>query len=263
MKLLSLATAASLASAVYAKTVYVTRVHYVTVEADGDPVGTDVEILSAATAAADVVVVTVGGEATSSTAAPTTLVTVAASFATISSSVETAVEATSQTAAATTASSTTAAATTTTSSSGIYAEIDSSGVDSSFATAILDAHNAKRALHSADDLSWSSTLYSYAQSYADDYTCGGTLVHSGGKYGENLAVGYASAASAVEAWYSEGSDYDYSALNVLDHFTEVIWKSVTELGCAYKTCGSGLYVICEYNPAGNVIGEESANLSSS
>lgn len=155
--------------------------------------------------------------------------------------------------AATTSTSSTAAAATTTSSSSL----------SSFAQDILDAHNTDRAKHGVSDLTWDSTLESYAQLYADQYDCSGTLTHSGGKYGENLACGFADGPSAVLAWYEEGDNYDYSSTTVFDHFTQIVWKSTTKLGCAYKDCRSnnwGLYIVCSYDPAGNVVGQTLQNV---
>ncbi|CAK9435573.1 uncharacterized protein LODBEIA_P03000 [Lodderomyces beijingensis] len=135
--------------------------------------------------------------------------------------------------------------------------------DSSFSKAILDAHNAKRALHGVGALSWDQDAYNYAQNYANQYSCSGNLKHSGGKFGENLAVGYPDGPSAVEAWYDEGQTYNYNAANTFDHFTAIVWKSTTKLGCAYKDCRAqnwGLYVICSYDPAGNVIGSSKQNV---
>lgn len=227
-----------------AETFTVTNLHYITVDANGNVVGS----LSPSATVVEV------NDSPSSSFQPTTLQTVTASYASVEATSQTPSISTTAQAASSSASSSS------NSGSGIYAEISSSGVDASFAKSILDAHNSDRAKHSAGDLSWSSELYSYAQSYADKYSCGGSLVHSGGQYGENLAVGYSSGSAAVAAWYSEGDSYSYSS-NVLNHFTQVIWKGTTKLGCAYKSCGSGLYVVCEYDPAGNFIGQESSNLS--
>ncbi|KAK6456725.1 PR-1-like protein [Scheffersomyces xylosifermentans] len=137
--------------------------------------------------------------------------------------------------------------------------------DSSFAQPLLNIHNQKRAQHGAGSLSWSNELFEYAQAYANKYDCSGNLVHSGGPFGENLAVGYEDGVSAFGAWYEEGDNYDYSNANVLDHFTQIIWKGTTEVGCAYKDCSAqnwGKYIICSYNPPGNYVGEGKANLSS-
>lgn len=136
---------------------------------------------------------------------------------------------------------------------------------SDFASTILNAHNTKRALHKdTSALSWSDKLASYAQDYADKYDCSGTLTHSGGPYGENLALGY-DAAGSVNAWYGEIKDYNWNNptfSSSTGHFTQVVWKSSTEVGCGIKKCGNswGSYVICSYNPAGNFLGKFDQNV---
>ncbi|KAG7851429.1 hypothetical protein KL941_001098 [Ogataea angusta] len=180
----------------------------------------------------------------SSTISPTTLST--------SSPTTTPTEASSTTESS--ASSTSATSTTSSSSS------DSSSSD--FQEAILKEHNDKRALHGVDALTWDDTLAQYAQNYADEYDCSGVLTHSGGKYGENLALGYTTTGT-VDAWYDEGENYNYgSSCSVYDHFTQVIWKSTTKVGCGYKHCNDywGTYIVCSYDPAGNVIGGCASNV---
>ncbi|KAK6201459.1 CAP domain-containing protein [Scheffersomyces amazonensis] len=130
--------------------------------------------------------------------------------------------------------------------------------DVQFSQQMLDLHNQKRADHKAGALTWSQELYNYAQNYADSQPCSLNLVHSGGPYGENLAVGYSGAAGAFDAWYNEGNNYNYVS-NIYNHFTQIIWVGTTQLGCAYKQCNvpgiNGQYVVCSYNPAGNIIGK--------
>lgn len=149
------------------------------------------------------------------------------------------------------------------SGSGFHAHIGISfGSDKSFGQSILGAHNDARAKHSAPPLTWDKQLYQYAQDYADKYDCSGQLTHSGGPYGENLALGYSSGTLALDAWYNEGQSYDYSG-NSFDHFTQVIWKGTTKLGCAYKDCSAenwGKYIVCSYDPAGNVGGQSKMNV---
>lgn len=169
-------------------------------------------------------------------------------------------------------SSSSAAVYSSTSTSSSASASSSSGSDSSssdddfnsleaFKKSILAEHNAKRALHSAGSLTWNETLYEYASNYADEYSCpsNGALTHSGGPYGENLGAGYSSGKATVDAWYDENSQYSYSSPGFNEatgHFTQVIWASTTQLGCAYKKCDSdfGYYVVCEYYPPGNVVG---------
>lgn len=249
MQFLKLATALSILSVVSAETVYVTQTHLTTVVGGDGQAGT--------TQSTEVVAAT--GSPAGTTGSPS----VAAEVKAQKSILPDGQGSTQSQAPTTLVSKTSSAASGSSTSSG---SSSSGGVDGAedqdFAEAILKAHNEKRAEHNVADLSWDSTVYQYAQDYADQYDCSGSLTHSGGKYGENLAVGYDTAAKAVEAWYEEGNNYDYSSSSSFDHFTQIIWKDTTKLGCAYKDCSStGKYIVCSYDPAGNVIGEGKANLS--
>ncbi|ODQ82030.1 hypothetical protein BABINDRAFT_114500 [Babjeviella inositovora NRRL Y-12698] len=154
-------------------------------------------------------------------------------------------------------------ATPATSSTSVSETSGTASADSDdFAAVILKAHNEKRALHGVPALTWDNTLADYAKNYADStYKCNGDLKHSGGKYGENLSAGY-STTGAVDAWYDEGANYNYNSEDDYDHFTQLIWKSTTKLGCAYIDCGGawGRYIICEYDPHGNVFSQFQANV---
>lgn len=199
---------------------------------------------------------------TSTSATPTTTsttpVTIEATPSTTSTSTSTSTS--TPTTTSTTEAATTEDATTTTEDTTTSTTAESSGATDDFSSAILAEHNTLRAESGADALTWSEELAAYAQAYADDYDCSGTLTHSGGPYGENLALGYTTV-GAVDAWYSEKDEYD-SSNPVGSHYTQVVWKSTTQLGCGYKTCDNiwGQYTICSYNPAGNVGGEYSENV---
>lgn len=137
------------------------------------------------------------------------------------------------------------------------------GSDKQFAQDILDAHNKYRKIHDVGDLSWDDSAYQYAQKNADNYDCSGVLTHTHGPFGENLAAGFSSGPSAVKAWYVEGESFNYQSPNTYNHFTQVVWKDSTKVGCAYKDCSAEnwkLYVVCEYDPPGNVIGQEKQNV---
>lgn len=55
------------------------------------------------------------------------------------------------------------------------------------------------------------------------------------------------------------SEYNYSDPNFTEetgHFTQLVWKNTTTVGCGSRLCGErGWYLVCEYWPRGNVIGE--------
>ncbi|CAK7896067.1 repressed by EFG1 protein 1 [[Candida] anglica] len=136
----------------------------------------------------------------------------------------------------------------------------------SFEAQILATHNEKRALHGVPDLTWDPVLAEYAANYAaKSFSCDNVqLIHSGGPYGENLAAGYVGGADPVTAWYDEISQYDFSNPGFTEatgHFTQVVWKSSSTLGCAKVSCGNAWrqYTICEYSKQrGNVVGTDSS-----
>lgn len=132
---------------------------------------------------------------------------------------------------------------------------------------MLDSQNKKRSLHQdTGALEWSEDLKHLAQKYVDKYDCSGNMAHHDEYYeiGENLAIGYDDV-DAVEAWYDEIKFYDYNNpvyQSSAGHFTQMVWRNTTRMGCAYKTCGGDLYnyIVCEYYEAGNWDGEFSDNV---
>ena len=134
------------------------------------------------------------------------------------------------------------------------------------AAALLAAHNGFRARHGAKTLTWSPALASGAQNSADQCV----FAHNNPRgVGENLLrwTGQRSEQEQVDLWYSEGASYDYASGSARDgsvtgHFSQVVWKGSTELGCGVTQCPSiGTFLVCRYAPAGNVIGRYQANVS--
>jgi uncharacterized protein YkwD len=125
----------------------------------------------------------------------------------------------------------------------------------------LNLHNAKRAMHGTPALAWSASLAAAAQQWAD----GCSFKHSGfNGYGENLYYGTsATGKDAVEWWYAEVQYYDWNnpigSYNAGDtdrsketrHFTQIVWKATTTLGCGIAQCGDRKFVVCRYQPPGN------------
>ncbi|CAN3356093.1 protein Pry2p [Diutina catenulata] len=134
---------------------------------------------------------------------------------------------------------------------------------SKFEQDTLDTHNEKRRLHGVQDLSWDPKLVEYAKNYAESgiVDCNTMkLIHSHGPYGENLAGGYVGGVDPVVAWYDEISLYDYSNPGFSEatgHFTALVWKSTSKVGCYAKMCNTKWrqYTICSYSDeVGNVVG---------
>ena len=116
---------------------------------------------------------------------------------------------------------------------------------------------------SLPDVAWDSDVADVAQEWAD--RC--VFEHSSNGFGENLYIGSGtpSADDAVIAWASEVADYDYdsnSCSGVCGHYTQIVWRDSTRIGCAFADCDSvqgvsfaGRLWVCNYDPPGNFIGE--------
>ncbi|KAH7880528.1 CAP domain-containing protein [Lentinula edodes] len=157
----------------------------------------------------------------------------------------------------------------TSSSSSTSSGSNGSGASDSDVQEYLSAHNSVRAQHGASALTWSNDAATKAQQWADNCVfqhSGGTL----GPFGENLAAGTGSGygiAQAIDSWSSEVSQYDPSN-PVASHFTQMVWKATTQVGCAVASCsgifaasfGLASFYVCEYSPQGNVIGEFAQNV---
>ena len=161
--------------------------------------------------------------------------------------------------------------------------------EATFRAKALEGHNAKRATlmntpaltlaDATDPLNtgardWALTMASTANFDHDPNNT---------KYGENIYVDYttgneapdALATNAVNSWWSEKANYDYSNPGVqknkdlvFGHFTQVAWVSTTRLGCGYATgpatidgmSYNAFYAVCRYDPPGNVSGQYGDNV---
>jgi hypothetical protein len=87
----------------------------------------------------------------------------------------------------------------------------------------------------------------------------------GGQNGENLAEGYTSPVFAIDGWASEEKSYNYAKPAFHEktgHFTQLVWQNTTAVGCGAAQCNTngdkgvqGWLMVCEYSPAGNVVGQ--------
>lgn len=134
----------------------------------------------------------------------------------------------------------------------------------------LATHNAVREEHGAQPLSWSPFLAAKAQEWANQCEFRNTQgVLSSTPYGENIVAGTGAFPiyAAVGQFTKDASSYNPQFPNY-SHFTQVVWKSTTELGCATAQCdgifdarlGKATLHVCLYNPVGNVVGEAPENV---
>ncbi|POW06066.1 hypothetical protein PSTT_09305, partial [Puccinia striiformis] len=133
----------------------------------------------------------------------------------------------------------------------------------------LDQHNKFRAQYKAAPLKWSETLVAASKRLTD--TCVWRHTQNN-RFGENMSAGQTSIREVVTGWVAGPDERDsYSGGNTEpSHFTQVVWQATTEVGCHKATCrdvrGANLpqspvtFWACNYNPAGNVIGEIAQNV---
>ena len=142
---------------------------------------------------------------------------------------------------------------------------------SDFCTDALNAHNRYRRTHHVDPLKLNKDLCRIAESYARKLASMGCLQHSENSYkgvtlGENLYYGYGSDVTGAEVskdWYGEIKNYNYKGdwSSGTGHFTQIVWKDTKEVGFGkYKDRRGQTYVVANYYPAGNVIGNFKRNV---
>ena len=133
-------------------------------------------------------------------------------------------------------------------------------------TGMISLHNKARAEVGVPPIKWSNTVAKVSQAWADELkakqNC--NLQHSSShRYGENLGGGSGRLTSRliVGLWEAEKQDYTYAnnrctAGKVCGHYTQMVWKRSTEMGCGAASCGSMTVWVCNYNPPGNYIGQK-------
>lgn len=129
-------------------------------------------------------------------------------------------------------------------------------------TTMLNVHNGYRKTHRVPPLRWNSTVATSAYKWTK--SCNITHDRKAiGVWGENILYGKVPISTALHdaprMWYNEVKTYNYSA-PVANHFTQMVWKATSSLGCAYNTCNNTAFVVCRYYPPGNVYGKFKNNV---
>ena len=147
----------------------------------------------------------------------------------------------------------------------------SAAASGTVAERVLAVHNRTRAAAGVPALSWDAQLAAGATAYAAELARRGQLVHSPRQsrpgQGENLWMGSAGAYTPefmVQSWADErrlfraGTFPNVSTTgNWADvaHYTQMIWRSTTHVGCAIQRSGRWDVLVCRYGPAGNRDGQ--------
>lgn len=152
-----------------------------------------------------------------------------------------------------------------------------------YASIVVKQHNIHRANHSAPDLTWNQDLADIATKIAHDCTFAHNTQEGGGGYGQNIAAGTAptDVAQVITNEFYDGEVCEFEGLygaanpsmkhfENWGHFSQVVWKATSEVGCATVHCASGLggvgkdvepyFTVCNYKGPGNVAGEYAKNV---
>jgi hypothetical protein len=135
---------------------------------------------------------------------------------------------------------------------------------------LLADHNGERARKGAAPLAWSHQLAQEAQSWADRLARDDRMYHSDRQTrrgaGENLwtgTAGYYGADDMIGGFLNERKHYRPGTFPQVSstgrwqdvgHYTQVIWPSTQQVGCAVAHNRSHDFLVCRYWPAGNVFG---------
>jgi hypothetical protein len=138
--------------------------------------------------------------------------------------------------------------------------------------AMMNGHNSARAAVGVAPLVWSDTLAADALGYAETMARSGRFEHAAqpmgaGREGENLWTGtrYAYAyGEMIGHWLAERKDFVNGVTPAFSrtgkwedvaHYTQIVWRGSTRVGCAVASSRSEDYLVCRYSPPGNVVGE--------
>nr|WP_093063963.1 CAP family protein [Sphingomonas sp. OV641] len=137
---------------------------------------------------------------------------------------------------------------------------------------MLEGHNRARALAGVPPLQWDEALVASARAYAEEMAQTRRFAHAEQPHGptrqgENLWTGTRSAYRFEEMlghWAAEGRDFVNGVTPAfsrtgkwqdVSHYTQMIWRNTTRVGCAIASNRRDDYLVCRYSPPGNVVGE--------
>jgi len=141
---------------------------------------------------------------------------------------------------------------------------------------LLALHDAERCAvsppaASMPALAWDALLAAVAQAYAESCvwahnasrTTQYEALGGSGYVGENIAmgtIGFYSVADLAQLWADEKADWTYAAvtsgnLSGVGHYTQMIWAGTLAVGCGAAACGGNTFLVCDYAPGGNYLGQ--------
>jgi uncharacterized protein YkwD len=139
---------------------------------------------------------------------------------------------------------------------------------------VLAVHNRERAAVGVPALVWNDDIAATAQIYANYLWSTGKFEHRTTEYltthpndsavwGENLGARHGAPttvpiAQNMQGWVAEKNVFQglpsVTGTNVVGHYTQMVWNSTKEVGCATATGNNYDVLVCRYSPPGNTGG---------
>jgi hypothetical protein len=140
-----------------------------------------------------------------------------------------------------------------------------------FINELLDEHNKIRSKHNVPPLKLDPELAKYSQEHASSLAARGVTRASpcrlGDKtLGENVTMSGGSILTpqkVIEIWLKEKENYNFKQpekSNSTSRFTQLVWRDSEYIGIGIATLGQSTYVVTNYYPVGNKVGEYEMNV---
>lgn len=136
---------------------------------------------------------------------------------------------------------------------------------------VLATHNDERAQVGVPPLRWNADLAASAAEWADHLAATGALEHApenpDAPQGENLWAGTRgrfTPEAMTAAWIREKQHFQpgrfpnnskTGRVEDVGHYTQVVWRSTRDVGCAMAATQDEDILVCRYSDAGNYRGE--------
>ena len=143
---------------------------------------------------------------------------------------------------------------------------------SKFELEALKLHNRYRNIHHSPPLTLNKDLCIIAKHYSEKLFQNNkkNIEYSFGKYkgkdmGENIFMcegKEANAEMAINEWYNEIKNFDFEKdyQKGTEHFTQIVWKDTKEVGFGISNKGNKYFVVANYFPPGNFLGQYKVNV---